>query len=156
MCTLSVMWWRAPRCLKARCEVCSVCVLGVGEGEVREEGTWKESRKRRNKGARQRKDRTKRHRSKNNQLQWHHRTHIVTNDLYVILLIQWKMMVIITIIIIFIIWTNDWTLCKYNSETVGGGLSDKVNKVLKEFRCSQSANNGAVSFPFENFAKLSA
>lgn len=47
---------------------------------------------------------------------------------------------------------NDWTLGKYNSETVGVGLSDKVNKVLKEFRRSQSANNGAVSFPFERMS----
>lgn len=78
--------------------------------------------------------------------------HTVTNDLYVILLIQWKMMVIITMILLLYEQANDWTLGKYNSETVGVGLSDKVNKVLKEFRRSQSANNGAVSFPFERMS----
>lgn len=46
-----------------------MCVLEVGGREIREEGTWKESGKRRNKGARQGKDRAKRHRSENNQLQ---------------------------------------------------------------------------------------
>lgn len=61
-------------------------------------------------------------------------------------------MVIITMILLLYEQANDWTLGKYNSETVGVGLSDKVNKVLKEFRRSQSANNGAVSFPFERMS----